>query len=79
MWVWIGMEKETTGGQWRFADGSDVPTNFEYHWEGGKRGLPSDNSRAGYDFMLVCCGGYFSGTLANYIDNSDRYFICQEQ
>jgi len=73
-WTWIGMEKESTGGQWRLADGRNVPASFEFEWNGGRRGLPSINSGAGFDFMSVYCG---SGQLYNY-SNRPRNFICQD-
>jgi len=80
-WAWIGMEKESTGGQWRLADGSDVPASFEYEWSGGRRGLPNINSGATHDFMLVYCGSGIDdfGRLINYRNNNNRNFICQDQ
>jgi len=78
--AWIGMEKESTGGQWRFADGSDVPVSFEYEWGGGRRGLPSYNLHAGYDFMCVYCrSGSNFGRLYNDPNHYSFNFICQDQ
>ena len=74
------MEKESTGGQWRLADGSDVPASFEYEWRAGRRGLPNIHSSATYDFMLVYCGSGSDdfGRLINYPNNNNN-FICQGQ
>ena len=70
------MEKESTGGQWRLADGSDVPASFDFEWNGGRRGLPNIYSGAGYDFMSVYCS---SGQLFNYSNGNRFNFICQDK
>ena len=71
--MWIGMEKETTGGQWRFADGRNVPASFDFEWSGGRRGLPNE----GFDFMSVSC---VSGYLLSYSNNGyNLNFICQDK
>ena len=66
------MEKESTGGQWRLADGSDVPASFDFEWNGGRRGLPNE----GYDFMSVSCP---DGHLLNYSNEYRLNFICQDK
>ena len=75
------MEKETTGGQWRLADGSDVPASFNWEWLGGRRGLPSIDSTAGWDFMSVYCGdnSLNFGQLQNYHIGFHFNFICQSK
>ena len=65
------MEKESTGGQWRLADGSDVPASFDFEWS--QREIPNE----GYDFMSVSCP---EGHLLNYSNNGyNLNFICQDK
>jgi len=72
--VWIGMEKETTGGQWRFADGSNVPGSFQYEWQWY-------NEDEGHDFMRLWCfrtSSHF-GELYNLPNTRKLDFICQHR
>ena len=63
------MEKESTGGQWRLADGSDVPASFDFEWN------QRETSNEGWDFMSVSCG---SGWLVNHKNELKHKFICQD-
>ena len=74
--VWIGMEKETTGGRrWKFADGSDVPSYFQYEWQA------RNSVDAGADFMRLWCFRTSSdfGELYNLPNTRKLDFICQHQ